>query len=244
MPEMTKLAGIVGNHYLKALPKDFIEDISSHVQEKEIQEQCFENIGKMALRINQTQLKEGLSTRQLRSEGNPLTTIALSILFPDKIATELQQIADLPDATLEEKKVKEKAFRKFVSSQFTLKEVKNDKNNALRAIIVALDPEIGSDGQKATAQILRGDIVEHVEKNPELFQTSRQTSIEHWGTQITQSKRAIGEFEVRVMGEILESPIHILSYQNPELALNPSIHAEKAICLYFDPIHTYYLPAI
>lgn len=238
MPQITKTSASTSNFHLKALPSAFMKDISSHIEGKKFSHQTFEDIGKSFIRAGHTQLRKGLEPKQLHSPGHPLTALALSVLFPTELVSKLENIAELPEKTIEEQTAKEAAFRQLISTEFTLKEVVNDENNALRAIISALNPEIDSGSQLATAQILRGDIIDHVRKHPEL-----KEDIQGWSAKISNPETPIGKFEIQVMSEILESPIHILSYHDTKSALAPTPMPERALYLYFDPIRSYHQPA-
>ncbi len=195
------------------------------------------------------------STKDL--EEHPATSLALKILFPGVLKEEMIRINNLPETTLEDKILKEKSFRNMVLKTFECKQIINDQNCGLRALVSALNREIDSESEAMAASILRGDIVDHVHKNPETFrpylEKEEKITLDEWKKQMATSKRTIGIFEIWIMSQILENPIYVFSFGKTQLDTGGqwlsstentfgTEYNKAPISLYYNPISTQYMP--
>jgi len=192
--------------------------------------------------------------------------IATRILFPSALFGRIKEVKKMPESTLEEKIAKEDAFRNLILQQFHIEEVISDNHCGLRAIICAVTPGIDPNSEEITAIILRGDIIQHIMKNPKIYQEYNgakdikdpellKASLREYCSRMVNSETPIGELEIMTMSEILKTPIHIISYNNPGIGTNGEIvsggdntfgknYEREPIFLYFDPVRSHYLPMI
>jgi hypothetical protein len=219
----------------------------------------FEMISKSFYRNGQDIIINNFKARPINPQKHPLTPIVLMILFPKTRIGELFVIQNMPEESLEDKIEKECAYRNLILSEFELKEVISDKNSGLRALISSFYSKIDPNSEEMTATILRGDIINHATMNPEVFQeyaSGEPNQIElkfpEWQKKMAEGESPIGIFELKILNDLLETPIRIFSFEHPSLDAHGNIEPEhtldnKASCdknpinLYFDPIRKNYL---
>lgn len=241
--------------HLRSIPLDILAQ-NTPLPQDEPSHTCFRTLEKSFFRIGQITFRNDLKAIPLEPKNHRLTPLALGILFPGTSITNLLNIHNMPTHTLEEKIAKENAYRNLILTNYALKDVVADKNGALRAIIASLNPDIDPNSEEITSLILRGDIIQHVIKNPENYQLQFQgsdTAFNEWCNQIANSEASIGTFELRVMSDLLETPIHVYSYDNAKISSKGTIEPGREgklgeqfnnspLNLYYDPVRHNFHP--
>lgn len=252
---MTQLERSTHTSHLKTIPFDILENNSAKLQD-EPSHTCFDSLEKSYYRMHQITFRPDLKAVPLDSKRHPLTPLVLGILFPGTSITELLNIHNMPSRSLEEKLTKENAYRNLILNDFSLKDIVSDRNSSLRAIISALNPDIDPNSEEITALILRGDIIQQVIKNPDRYQVhfnGSGISFNEWCNQIANSEAPIGTFELSVMCDLLETPIHIYSYENATIGSQGTLEpgregklgdqfSRPPLNLYFDPVRNNFHP--
>lgn len=202
----------------------------------------------LALRNKVVHLKgrEGLST----------LFVALYVLFPESFFAKMMRVKNLPESTLQEKSEKEKVFRKLLLEQFDIHEVKRDMNCALRAIICGLNPDLENNAEEITAYILRGDLIDFIKKHPEYIEGGSDPEVvQEYCNTMSSNELPIGIKEIRIISDLLETPIHIFRSNSALVDSEQKIcpgkestfgsvkHAsKKPISIYYDPNKVEFMP--
>lgn len=255
MAQVEKTTHTAHTSHLKPIPFDTLEQ-NTTVHPDEPSHTCFHSLEKSFFRMHQIAFRQNLKAVPLDSKNHRLTPLVLGILFPGTSITDLLNIHNMPANTIEEKIAKENAYRNLILTNYALKDMVADQNSALRAIISSLNPEIDPNSEEITSLILRGDIIQQVIKNPDRYQVQFQGSdsaFNEWCNLVANSEAPIGTFELRVLCDLLETPIHIYSYDNAKLSSRGTIEPGKdgklgdqfsrsPLNLYYDPIRGSFHP--
>ena len=247
MSEIRKIAGLGVIHHKPFAQQGYRQKVTSHRKKCQLQTIWRQNRNdKVTTDSSITQLCRSVSLKK----NDLARTIALRVLFPEKDLQEFHNIAEMPSTTLEEKVKKESAFRSLLLNHYYLKNVQTDQNCGLRAIVSCIQPEVDPKTEEITAFLLRGDVIEYVSTHPELLKESKDTP-ETYIEQMAAHSYPIGEVEIDAMSAILQSPIHIFSYEGIRIGKNHEItpidqkiygkeYSQPPICIYFDPIRSHY----
>lgn len=189
-------------------------------------------------------------------EGHsPASLIAFNLLFPEPTDKELHEVQNMPESTLIEKMIKERAFRKLVCSRFEMHEVIHDSHCGLRAVIHAMNPDMDENSQKITAIILRGDLIEFIRSHHQDYSwISDKDTLEDYCSLISKTEMPIGSQEIEIMSDLLKTPIHVFCYKDAHISeageLIPGQHRmlgkrynnNEPVPLYFNPLENRYFP--
>jgi len=245
-----------GNCHLKPLPQDFVNKVAQHHKKVQVKNVWLENIGFEEVKGAAQALRgKDISINNLGSKGSSITVIALNILFPGNLLGKMVEIQNMPERCFEEKIAKEHAFRNVLLRKFDMRQVITDSNNGIRAVICGLNQELDANSEEITAIILRGDIVEFVMKHPECIEGGNDPDIlKSYCFEMAQCDVTVGMNEIRIMSDILESPIHIYRYDDTHIGSDDKILAnessvfgknydwKKPIYIYYDPVRSQYMP--
>jgi hypothetical protein len=251
MSKIGKSCSMGGNFHLKPIPQEFLKKVLEHRNKVQVKNLWMQNIG-VEKGVNQLRDKE-IDSNDKKSEQSEVCIVAFKILFPD--IGNLVQIKGMPEMTLDEKIEKEQAFRKLVLEKFDIREVVTDSNCGLRAVISCLNPELDRNSEDITTVILKGDLVDYVMKHPDIIEGGNEPEIlKRYCSEMSKCDAHVGLNELRIMSEMLESPIHIYRYedarlddQNKVCAGKKSIFGsqytmKKPISIYYDPLNEVYFP--
>ena len=167
----------------------------------------------------------------------------------------LDSIKLMPENTPEEKVAKENAFRNILLQEFEIAEVISDQHCGIRAVISASGNHADPASEKMAAIILRGDILDYITKHPEIYHqyqkspqyqslNSMANSFKAYCVTMVDATGPIGELELMVMSQILETPIHVYSCSSStgdHMIYGQHIR-KPPICLYLDSVRGHYLP--
>ncbi len=256
MSKIGKNALASGNFHLKPVPEEFLNRVKperrGQAQGKNVWLKTLEKQGEAA---GLPSLKDRVATLQGK-EGATTSFVALNILFPESIFGKMMKVKKMPETTLEEKAEKESAFRKLLLEQFDIHEVRRDMNCGLRAIVCGLNPDLENNAEEITAFILRGDLIDYVKKHPELIEGGSDPKVlQDYCSAMATRDLPIGIKEMRIMSELLESPIHIYRFDDAQMDAEHKIcsgnkstfgsesHGSKRpISIYFDPNRRQFMP--
>lgn len=190
----------------------------------------------------------------LDPDKHPLTPIALEILFPNSQIPQILRLSNMPEITRKQMMLKESAYRQLICNFFEIIESRSEINSALEAVIIWLKPAIPLKCREIAACILRSDIVDYVHARKKQYLRyfdHSETLLNHWSNAMARAEKPIENFELAILSEVLECPIHIYSYRGAHFTFRGSIPPSSEqvfgnqfhttpIFLYFNPLRQAY----
>lgn len=168
-----------------------------------------------------------------------------------RIFQKVEELKSLPCRTLEDKVTLEREFRDCILEEFALENENSCNDCGLKAVIQGLVPDLTHQCIDTTVCAVRKDLITYLRNNPIYFREYNnfgdtdqidlfEQSLNRYCCLLEESNQPIGNFEFNLLSEVLQTPIHVYSYESCDTFGHQ--HPKEGVHLYHDPLRSHYYP--